>query len=373
MLGRIVSLLRPALAASPMTAPSRMPGLTAGGASLPQEIDHRPSGGEEVGHVDADRSRGRHSEGRKHGIASADRRIAGEDMGEPVRPCDLLQLRARIGDRDEMLSNFVRADRLCHQIEEVGPQQLRLQGRTGFARDDEQGARRVDGRGDGGDLAWIAAVEHMQHGMPGRTPKHSRDHFGAEARAAHAEQHDVVIFLRLGGEVAERLQVHGGAAARRQPAEPSILAAVRPQCRVAGPQPPRPALGASAFKPVLDKGLQRLGQPGFEPVHPVAEHARARPGDGAEQSVGGVLEFLDALGDQRGCHTRKIEAQPFRFGQNPALALDVRRQGWAGHAVIEKGVDGLGRHGVDRVSSDQRLDIKDVAVGRVLGPGRCPE
>ena len=125
------------------------------------------------------------------------------------------------------------------------------------------------------DLAGIAAVEHMQRRMTGSAAQHSADHFGAEARSAHAEQHDVLIFPRFGGELAERFQVHGGAAARCQPAEPSILVAAGPQCRVAGPQPPRPALGASPFKPVVDKALQRLGQAGFEPVYPVAEHARS--------------------------------------------------------------------------------------------------
>ena len=139
------------------------------------------------------------------------------------------------------------------QIEEIGSQQLRLHRRTGFAGDDEQGARRVDRCGDRADLAGVAAVEHMQRRMTRGAAQHSADHFGAEARSAHAEQHDVLIFARLGGELAERFQVHGRAAARCQPAEPSILVAARPQCRIARPQPPRPALGAGPFKPVVDK------------------------------------------------------------------------------------------------------------------------
>ena len=41
--------------------------------------------------------------------------------------------------------------------------------------------------------------------------------------------------------------------------------------------------------------------------------------------------------------------------------------------MVEKRLDRLGRHGVDRVAPDQRLHIEHVAIGRVLGAGRRPE
>ena len=69
--------------------------------------------------------------------------------------------------------------------------------------------------------------------------------------------------------------------------------------------------------------MQRLGQARFEPVDPVAQHLGARFRDRADQRVRGIREFLDAFDDQNGGHAREIEAQAFRLGQDPALAVDV--------------------------------------------------
>ena len=42
-------------------------------------------------------------------------------------------------------------------------------------------------------------------------------------------------------------------------------------------------------------------------------------------------------------------------------------------AVIDEGIQGGGRQGVDGVRPDQLLDVEDVAVGLVLGAGRGPQ
>ncbi len=52
---------------------------------------------------------------------------------------------------------------------------------------------------------------------------------------------------------------------------------------------------------------------------------------------------------------------------------DILFQARTGCAMVAECRQGLRRHGVDRVPSDQFLDIDDIAIGRVLGAGAGPE
>ena len=84
---------------------------------------------------------------------------------------------------------------------------------------------------------------------------------------------------------------------------------------------------AAQFEPVVDQGPQSLGQARFEAVDPVAEDLGEHLRDCAEQRVGGIAKFLNAVGDQSGGHARQIGENPRRSAsdRNSALDFDIRR------------------------------------------------
>src|SRR3989449_10491186 len=70
-------------------------------------------------------------------IAPADVRHARKDIAELVLLRQLLQQRARVGDRDEVFAGSVALD-LPHALKEVPAEDPRLGGSGGLARDDAQ-------------------------------------------------------------------------------------------------------------------------------------------------------------------------------------------------------------------------------------------
>src|SRR5207253_10240894 len=94
---------------------------------------------------------------RERRVATADRLDAVHDMAESRLLRDLLQLRARVGDRNEALWRLLLADHFRHMLEEVLLEDVRLERRAGFARDDEERGREVD-----------LALQRLQLGRVGR-------------------------------------------------------------------------------------------------------------------------------------------------------------------------------------------------------------
>jgi hypothetical protein len=116
------------------------------------------------------------------GVAPADVGVVLEHAPEAVLGAELRERGARVGDGDE-----VRAVAL--QGVEVLELRHRLDRAAGLRRDDEQRRGEVEGVADGADLVRVRGVEHVQ--ADPAVAERSAEDLGAEARAAHAEQHRV--------------------------------------------------------------------------------------------------------------------------------------------------------------------------------------
>ncbi len=246
----IVSLSRPWRAATPRIAPRMTPGFSTGGALTAQERTISAARSRKSDVVDADRRRRHHAEIGQYRIAAADRRHAVEHAAEPFRPRHLLDRGARIGDRDEMRCRFGLAERLLGALEEILLEDVGFERAARFARDDEQRPLQVDRAFDAADLRRIGRVDDLQSREARPAAKALRQHLGAEARSAHAEQQDVGEpgALDLGGE---RLQMAGRLQLRvddREPAEPLAFVGFGPQRGLARPQAPDLALGCATLR-----------------------------------------------------------------------------------------------------------------------------
>src|ERR1700743_2141971 len=89
------------------------------------------------------------------------------------------------------------ADPLRDALEEVVLHHVWFGGAAGFAGDDEQRIGKIDLSLQGADLRWIRRVEHMQLRKTRLPVEGLRQHFGPEARSAHAEHDGVGEALSL--------------------------------------------------------------------------------------------------------------------------------------------------------------------------------
>ena len=87
---------------------------------------------------------GHHAEVRKRRIAAADAGHAEENLAEVIGLGHLLHFRAGIGDGDEAVADFVRADRLLHPLEKILLEDVGFERAAGLAGDDEERLRQVD-------------------------------------------------------------------------------------------------------------------------------------------------------------------------------------------------------------------------------------
>src|SRR5205085_10138933 len=99
---------------------------------------HRLGALEQLAEVDADQRRGHEPEHRQRREAPADRRVAGEDLTVALLARDGLELRARVGDRDETAARGLLADARDDAVPEVRVEDVRLERRARLARDDDE-------------------------------------------------------------------------------------------------------------------------------------------------------------------------------------------------------------------------------------------
>ena len=180
------------------------------------------------------------AEFRQNGIAPADAGNAEEDAAKAFVLGGLLQPRARIGNGDEMGGGRAPDCSGC-AYEKIIHQHVRLERAARFAGDDEESARDVDARFETPHLLGIGGIEHMKLGIAGCRAQACRQHLGAEARAAHAEQQHAGEFLRayLLGEVLQRRERAQLAIDDIEPAEPGGFVGAGPERRVFAPEPSR--------------------------------------------------------------------------------------------------------------------------------------
>ena len=205
----------------------------------PAGARHPVRGAEQPGDVESHDGRRSHAEVGERGIAAPDRREPEQDVPESVRPRRLLELRARIGDRDEVAARLAGADRVRDPLEEVLLEDVRLERRAGLRRHDEHGPAKVNLRLGGPDLGGIGRVQDGELRPSGERPEGHAEDLGTEARAAHAEQQGVreAGLSHVLGDAPElvdppELLVHD-----LEPSEPARLGPAGPEVRVARPEP----------------------------------------------------------------------------------------------------------------------------------------
>ena len=173
--------------------------------------------------------RGRHDpEHRERRVAAADLRLAGEDGPEATLARDALELRAGIGDRDEL---GAAPAGLLPEVLEV---RTRLEGRPRLRGDDEERPLELEAGFEPANRSRMRRVENVER----LDLERPAEHLGREARAAHAEQHRVVELLaRAGRERVQLVHLRPDPGDDVEPAEPTILVAAGPDGGVVGPDP----------------------------------------------------------------------------------------------------------------------------------------
>ena len=109
-----------------------------------------------------------------------------EDVAEAIVTRDLLELRARVGHSDEALASFFSPYDLLDTFEEVLLEDVGLERGSRFARNDEQSVLQVNLLFEGLDLRRIGGIEYDQFREALYSAEGHLQHFGAEARTAHA-------------------------------------------------------------------------------------------------------------------------------------------------------------------------------------------
>ena len=251
----------------------------------------------------------------------------------------------------------------------IGAQELRLHCRSRFGGNYEQRVRRVNRCRDRRDLAGVAGVEHVQLWATLCAAEDARDHLGAEARSAHAEQHRVLEAFGFFTEHLERVWINLLYAGGGEPPEPFALVLAGPERGIALPQPARPSLGASGFEARGDSLLKSCREIDCHQVLSAAEECRAFSRNRAKQCIRRIGEQRHARLDQPGGDVAQFEAETLGFGQHMACVIQIIGQCGQGRAMVTERVHRPRRHRVDSVGSDQRVDVECIGVGGVLNPG----
>jgi hypothetical protein len=175
---------------------------------------------EELARVDAHQHRGHDPERRERRIASADRRLAGEDRAKAALAGEVLELGARIRDRAEP---FAALAGLLPEVVGVG---ARLERRAGFRGRDEERPLEVQLGLERADRPRVRRVEHVERLDAERPPQH----LGSERRAAHpAQDHVVDLAVQRLREASDVTQPLGDVQRLVEPAEPLRLVAPGPR------------------------------------------------------------------------------------------------------------------------------------------------
>src|SRR5260370_4548411 len=181
----------------------------------------------------------------RHRMAPADARYAGKNFAEAFLLRYLWQARARIGDGHEMPAGLPLANERNDLRPEIIEEDVGLERSARLAGHDEQRALQIDPVLQRADLLGIGGVEYVKCRSAGSRAQRSRQHFGAQARSAHAEQQNVAKifganFPSEGGQAIEAAEL---VIDNVEPVEPVALVASRPKPRVPAPEPAHFAFG----------------------------------------------------------------------------------------------------------------------------------
>lgn len=201
-------------------------------------LGHGVGAGDELGHVHPhERGRDKAKVGER-GIASANIRIVEENAADLMLPHEGFEATAGVGDGDEVLTGFFKAEFFDSVVEEVFEKGQGFDRATGFGGGDVQRAGGVKGVGGFEDVGRMGGVEdgEGEGGLPGED---AGEHFGREAGAAHAEEEDVgeafgADFVSEGGEFGG-LRGHVGRAVEPAEAVGDFGGGIRPDGVVVRP------------------------------------------------------------------------------------------------------------------------------------------
>ena len=262
-------------------------------------------------------------------------------------------------------------------LEEVVHQNVRLERAAGFRRHDHQRLAQIERRFGRRNLRRIGAVEHVKLRPSRLAPECLGENFRREARAAHAEEQRVGIALPLHmcGKIFELGDAVKLGVDDAQPAEPLVFVGARPQRRVARPE----SADAAVLAPSLElffvaflrfAGIHAEGEAGLRAI----EQPQSPLRHGGEQLVEGVGKEPDAV--LRELRRDIVEAYAI-VGERGEVGTRSRQVALnrvsRNDAMVAEGVERRGRHGVDRIPSNQLFDIDRVLIGGILCARRSPE
>ena len=191
--------------------------------------------------VTGDRCR-HHAEVGEGGVAAADVGIVFEDAPEAVVLGLFTELRAGIGDGDELLTGGIRADRFLHALVEIAEERFGFGRGAAFTGDDEERAGEIERVFERLDLRRIARIEHVQVRIAGDVAEGHAQDVGRKRTATHAEHDDVREIF--GGLVRKALELGHAVRDGFRKVEPTqcvlddrgVLRVARPRLRIMLPE-----------------------------------------------------------------------------------------------------------------------------------------
>ncbi len=247
--------------------------------------------------VEADRGRRNEAEFRQDGVAPTDRRHTVKDMSKANLARALLQRRAGVGHRDEMVASPLLALQCDDAVEKVVQEDIGLQRTAGLGGDDEQSIAELDRALNRLDLLRVGAVQHVEAWPPQRPLEGLAENRGTEARTAHPQKDDVgEVAFHLVGKIVKPIDVGQLLLRDVQPTDPFAFVGSAPERFVSRPQAPNPALRAPGFHLGIHGGLHLRGtRDDFECRAVAVHHSPAPARNRAEQLVEGIGGLLHAF------------------------------------------------------------------------------
>src|SRR5262249_18891713 len=211
---------------------------------------------QELRHIHAHNGRRNQAEIRKNRIAPSDVRPAEEDAPKAVAFGNLLQLRARIRNCEEVTAGFLGANEPLDTVEEILFENIGLERRARLARYDEERVFQIDFVLEGPHLSWIGRIEHVKFREPADRAEGRLDYFRAEARSPHSHKQDRGEAGPPGGfsNTGQAINVTQLVIGNAEPSEPLRFIFAAPERRIPAPELSDIALSAPLGQRLLHGG-----------------------------------------------------------------------------------------------------------------------
>ena len=182
-----------------------------------------------------------------------------------------------------------------------------------------------------------------------------------------------LLGLRFLGEASQLRRVLDQLFRRAQPPQPARFVRSGPQGRVPRPEPPHSVFGLPLLGHGAELGQKIDGEAVALPVDPGHIDRPAAAVHGGEQLVERLDELPHAVLEELVGHLLHRDAGAGEGLHRVGGGLDVLLEARTDPPMVTESIEGGGGDRVDRVGSDQLLDVEDVAVARVLRARARPE